>query len=149
MPKYGRRSENNLHECHEDLILLFSMVIEVYDCSIIEAVRERFEQDKLFHAGKSQVQWPDSKHNVWEEGLIHPRTDEELEPQPRSRALDAVPYPIDWNNTKRFYHFAGIVEGIASGLGIDIIWGGDWTMDNDFKDQSFHDLPHFELVGEG
>ena len=28
----------------------------------------------------------------------------------------------------------------------NVRWGGDWNMDNNFKDQKFNDLPHFELV---
>ena len=65
---------------------------------------------------------------------------------PFSRAIDITPFPLDWNDTKRFYHFAGLVQGIALGLQIKIRWGGDWDCDNDFKDNLFNDLPHFELM---
>jgi peptidoglycan L-alanyl-D-glutamate endopeptidase CwlK len=61
-------------------------------------------------------------------------------------AVDLAPYPIDWKNTKRFYHFAGIVLGVATEMGIRIRWGGDWDMDDDLDDQSFMDLVHFEIV---
>ena len=61
-------------------------------------------------------------------------------------AVDVCPYPIDWNNKERFYHFAGYVKGIADSMGIKIRWGGDWDGDTVFDDQSFHDLPHFELL---
>ena len=39
--------------------------------------------------------------------------------------------------------------GIASQMGIDIIWGGDWDGDTDLKDNAFDDLVHFELKKKG
>ena len=62
-----------------------------------------------------------------------------------SRAVDVAPYPIDWSDRERFTYFAGFVKGIASQMGIDIIWGGDWDNDTDLKDNGFDDLVHFEL----
>ena len=56
-----------------------------------------------------------------------------------------APYPIDWNDKERFYFFAGYVKGIASQMGIELRWGGDWDSDNQLHDQTFMDLPHFEL----
>lgn len=103
-------------------------MIKYYDCSVICGYRNLEKQTEAYHAGKSKVFYPNSKHNK----------------QP-SHAVDVVPYPIDWNDMKRFYHFAGYVKGIADSLGIKIRCGADWDSDNDFKDQNFHDLPHFEL----
>jgi len=128
MPSFGGRSRKNLDEAHPDLIRLFEEVVKHIDCSVIEGHRPQSEQDAAFHSGKSKVQWPNSKHN-----------------SSPSNAVDVVPYPVDWNDTDRFRYFAGMVKGIASQMGLDIRWGGDWDSDNDFKDQSFNDLPHFEL----
>ena len=89
-------------------------------------------QDEAFAAGKSKKQWPDSKHNVKEDEL--------------SLAVDVAPYPINWENLKRFYHFAGYVKGVADQLDITIRYGGDWDMDNDLDDQDFMDLVHFEVL---
>jgi len=128
VPKFGRRSKKNLSEAHPLLQELFEEAIKHYDCSIIEGNRSQEEQDRLYHAGKSKLKYPQSKHN-----------------KTPSLAVDVVPYPVDWNDTKRFYHFGGLVVGIAAAMGIDIRWGGNWDGDNEFNDQSFHDLPHFEL----
>ena len=68
-----------------------------------------------------------------------------------------APYPVIWPDQqptielqiaamKRFVYFAGYVKRVADDLGIAIRWGGDWDGDGDFSDQTFHDLPHFELV---
>ena len=128
--KFGRRSQKNLSEAHPLLIELFNEVIKIRDCAVIEGHRDKFEQDRLFHAGKSKLKWPRSKHNSFP-----------------SMAVDVVPYPVHWTNYRAFYHFAGIVKGVAHGMGLQIRWGGDWDSDNQFTDQSFHDLPHFELIG--
>jgi len=135
MPKFGERSNKNLRECHKDLQTLFREVVEHIDCSVIEGNRTEGEQNRLFHAGRSKLMFPESKHNE----------------QP-SMAADVVPFPVDWNDHKRFHVFAGFVLGIAERLyaenkmdhkvraGID--WDGDWT----YTDQTFHDFPHFELI---
>ena len=132
MAKYGERSKKNLSTAHPKLQELFNEVIKVYDHSIICGRRGKEEQDQAVHEGRSKQVWPTSKHN-----------------SDPSHAVDAAPYPIDWNDLKRLYYFAGIVKGIASQKKIAIRWGGDWDGDNDFKDQTFNDLVHFELIGEG
>ncbi len=131
MPKFSDKSLGLLRECHSDLINLFQEVIKHYDCTVLCGQRTEEEQNELFRAGKSKLQYPESKHNGTP-----------------SMAVDVVPYPIDWSDSKRFYHFMGFVTGIASQMGIKIRCGGDWDMDNNFKDQTFHDLPHVELLGD-
>jgi hypothetical protein len=34
---------------------------------------------------------------------------------------------------------------VAEETGVDIRWGGDWDGDRSLEDQTFHDLPHFEV----
>jgi hypothetical protein len=131
MPKFGSSSKKHLSEAHPKLQELFNEVIKEFDCSIIEGHRTEAEQNKLFHAQKSKVQWPSSKHNA--------------EP---SLAVDVCPYPIDWSDRERFNYFAGYVKGVAARLGIKIRWGGDWDGDWEVRDNVFDDLPHFELVEE-
>lgn len=108
---------------------LFTEVVKTYDCTVLEGHRNEADQNAAFESGKSKLKFPDGKHN----GVP-------------SLAVDVAPYPIDWNNTKRFYHFAGYVQGIAKMKGIKIRWGGDWDKDYDLDDQTFNDLVHFELT---
>lgn len=128
MPKFGKRSKEKLSECHPDLQRLFNEVIKHIDCSILEGYRDEKTQNEYFRQNKSKLKFPNGKHNT-----------------SPSRAVDVAPYPIDWSDRNRFYHFGGLVRGIAATMGIKLRWGGDWDGDNNFKDQSFHDLPHFEL----
>lgn len=128
-PKYefSKQSLANLKTCDKRLQKLFNEVIKHYDCTILEGHRSNEDQLKAFNAGKSRIK-SGSKHNY-----------------SPSLAADVVPWPIDWGDKNRFYHFAGTVQGIAKMLNIKIRWGGDWDSDNIMKDQTFNDLPHFQL----
>ena len=128
MPKFGKRSMSKLETCHEDLQQVFYQVIKHFDCSILEGNRGEELQNKYFDEGKSKVKFPKGRHNA------NP-----------SKAVDVVPWPVDWDDTDRMYYFAGFVKGIASMLDIPIRWGGDWNDNTEVKDTGFKDLPHFEL----
>lgn len=129
MPQFGKASLEKLSTCHSDLQKLFNEVIKNYDCTVIDGYRSNEKQQELFKAGKSKLQAGKSKHN-----------------HSPSLAADVAPFPIDWSDRLRFYHFIGFVKATAIQLGIKIRCGGDWDGDNDFKDQTFYDLPHFELT---
>lgn len=129
MNTFSQQSLDRLKTCEHDLQELMHHVLNVHDCTILEGHRTEAAQNEYFRTGKSKVQYPDSKHNRYP-----------------SIGVDVAPYPIDWNNTKRFYFFAGIVKGVAESMNIKIRWGGDWDSDNDLDDQTFMDLVHFELV---
>tara|TARA_R110000822_G_scaffold93640_1_gene215264 strand:+ start:150 stop:536 length:387 start_codon:yes stop_codon:yes gene_type:complete len=128
MPKFSKTSLAKLDTCHPDLQRIFNEVIKTYDCSILEGHRSNERQKELYHQGKSKIK-SGGKHNSLP-----------------SAAVDAAPYPIDWNDKNRFYHFAGRVQAVALMLDIKIRWGGDWNGDNNLKNQTFFDLPHFELI---
>jgi len=128
MPKFSKTSLSKLETADVRLQTLFKKVIENYDCTILVGHRTKEEQDKAYPE-HSKVQWPHSKHNSIP-----------------SKAVDVAPYPINWNDIDRFYHFGGYVRGVAEMLGIKIRWGGDWNGNFDLKDQNFFDLPHFEVV---
>ena len=132
MPSFSNTSQGRLDTCDSRLVEIFEEVIKHWDCTILQGVRPKEEQDEYFRTGRSKVQWPNSKHNV-------------LNPGDKSRAVDVAPYPIDWNDTRRFDYFAGFVKGIAISKGVTLRWGGDWDSDGDQSDQTFNDLPHFEI----
>jgi peptidoglycan L-alanyl-D-glutamate endopeptidase CwlK len=118
-----------------DLQVLFFEVIRSYDCIVLEGYRNQAAQDDAYARGTTTLKWPNGKHNI-----------------SPSNAVDVAPYPLDWKNTKRFYHFAGFVLGVAEELKLQnkishaIRWGGDWNSNNNLEDQTFFDLVHFELV---
>lgn len=128
MPKFSKRSKENLRTAHPTLQEICRRAIKIVDFAVIAGHRSKEVQDQLFEEGKSKLQFPDSKHNTFP-----------------SLAVDVVPYPVDWEDQRRFYYLAGVFQTIAHDLGVDIRHGGDWDEDDIFKDQKFYDLPHFEL----
>lgn len=129
MPRFGSRSMEALGSAHPDLRRLMAECIRHYDFSVLEGHRTREEQEKALALGTTTLPWPRSKHNAFP-----------------ALAVDVVPYPIDWKDHRRFYFLAGFIRGVASQMGIEIRQGADWDGDGQLNDQSFHDLPHVELV---
>ena len=128
MPRFGARSRNALHSCDERLIKVFNEVIKTVDCSVLEGHRDKTKQNKLYGEGKTKVQYPSGRHNKLP-----------------SMACDVVPYPVDWDDRERFHLFSGFVLGIASSMGINLRWGGDWNQNWFVDDNKFDDFPHFEI----
>lgn len=129
MAKFGKRSKYNLLSCDKRIVELFEEVVKEFDCSVLCGYRGQDEQDKAWNESKSTLRYPKSKHNSMP-----------------SMAVDVAPYPIDWDDTERFYYFAGYVKGVASQMGIGIIWGGDWDNDTKVRDNGFDDLVHFQIA---
>ena len=128
MPKFGRKSKESLNTCNSKLQKVFNEVIKHVDCSVLEGHRSKDRQNKLYEEGKTKVKYPNGRHNR----------------QPSS-AVDVTPYPIDWKDRERQTLFAGFVIGVASQMGINLRWGGDWDQDFQVIDNRFDDFPHFEL----
>ena len=128
MPRFGKTSNSRLETCDMRIQKLFNEVVKHFDCSILEGHRGKKAQNKAYKEGKSKVVYPDGKHN-----------------QIPSVAVDAVPYPIDWEDRERMTYFAGFVLGVALQMDLNIRWGGDWNMNTELKDNNFDDLPHFEI----
>ncbi len=132
MPKFGKTSRENLKGVDSRLQDIFNEVVKQFDCSILEGLRTQERQEQLYKEGKTKTL--KSKHL-------------------KGRAIDAVPYPISWENTDRMTFFAGYVMGIASQV-LDeedfkkFRWGRDWGKDwlkRDKNETTFLDYPHFEL----
>jgi peptidoglycan L-alanyl-D-glutamate endopeptidase CwlK len=118
MPKFSKKSLEELNTCDTDLIKLMCEAIKIYDFTVTCGHRNEADQNKAFEENNSKFKWPLSKHNSYP-----------------SRAVDCAPYPIDYDDRERFKFFRGIVYGIASQLGIKLNKTIQW------------DLPHFELRG--
>ena len=124
MPKYNNASLFKLATCDPKLQDVFHRVILHRDCTILSGTRGELEQNELVRNGRSQLEYPKSKHNK----------------KPKSIAIDTAPYPIDWEDIPRFIEFGGFVLGMAASMNIALIWGGNW--------KTFRDYGHFELAEE-
>jgi peptidoglycan L-alanyl-D-glutamate endopeptidase CwlK len=120
VPKFSEKSLRILSDADPRLQDLFFEVIKVTDCSIICSYRNEISQNEAYDQGFSKLRYPMSNHNKMP-----------------SKAIDAVPYPLDWEDLASFHYLAGVVKGTAFKMQIPIIWGGSWA--------NFPDYPHYEL----
>jgi peptidoglycan LD-endopeptidase CwlK len=129
MYKFGKRSRARLKGVDSRLVNVLNELIKVMDVTIIEGVRSAETQNKYFKDGKSKLDGVNKKSN-----------------HQLGKAVDLAPYPINWEESNRFYYMGGIVRGIAKQLNLKIRWGGDWDSDGETKDQTFMDLVHIEIL---
>lgn len=61
------------------------------------------------------------------------------------KAVDLVPYPVDWNDLTKFDQVAKAMFAAAEELGVSIRWGADWDNDGNYREKGEYDSPHFEL----
>ena len=140
MYKLSDSSSKKLSTCDDRLQQLFNEVLKKMDFTVACGHRTMEEQNEEYKSGRSQLQYPNSKHNTYP-----------------SLAIDVYPYVnkrmVNGSQKYDLYQicfFAGIVKATADQLNIPIIWGGDWNNDYIFdallNEKSFQDLPHFELI---
>lgn len=132
MPKFGAESLKRLRTCDERLQRVLNEVIKDFDMQVIEGHRGEAAQNKAFAEGKSKLRWPNGKHCKYP-----------------SAAVDIAPYPVDWNDLKRFYLMAGLILATAKSMGIKLRWGAAWSGDlsaDAAHPPKFLDAPHFEVI---
>lgn len=127
--RWSAVSAARLDTCDCRLQEIFDHVLQIMDCSVLAGHRDTTTQNRLCDEGKSQLRWPQSKHN-----------------SSPSKAIDIAPYPINWGDRERMTLFAGIALGVADANGVKLRWGGDWDRDFQVIDNNFDDLVHFELM---
>ncbi len=134
MPELSEFSLGHLETCDPRLQHCVRKVAEIYDIRVLEGRRTWARQRQLKMEGKTKLDPPASKHNSPTDGDI----------DYLSLAVDVVPYPIDWSDSKRFIYLAGLMIATANELGFTLRWGGNWNMDMVIiDDQRFDDLPHY------
>lgn len=129
MPSFSKTSLDRLATCDERIQRVAHEAIKLMDHSVLFGHRNEADQNKAFAEGASTKKWPDSNHN-----------------RLPSVAIDVAPYPIDWDDARRFALLAGIYIGIAHSMGIKLRTGLDWDSDGNIKEHTLVDGPHLELV---
>lgn len=137
MYKFSKRSRDNLSTASENLQRLFNEVIKEIDCTVICGHRSPEEQFELYKKGRVNK---DFKWIVVDKSKVVTNIDGRAKKSNHnylpSRAVDVVPYPLDWNDITAFKKLGEVVKRKAKELGIKISWGGDW--------QTLKDYPHYE-----
>ena len=136
MPKFSKRSKGNLATADTKLQQLFNAVIEEFDCTVIYGHRTPEEQFELFKKGRERKDgwWVKVGPTVTNLDGLNKKSKHNYFP---SKAVDVVPYPLDWKDIESFENLAKVVKAKAEELNITVTWGGDWT--------SLKDYPHWEI----
>ena len=119
----------HLTSAHPLLRKLFIAVSGKIDIQVLDSIRYKKAQDAAFAHGFSKVTFGNSAHNYIP-----------------SLAVDVVPLPLNWNDRQAFIKLYEIVMPIAKAMGIPIRAGADFNQDGNLSDDSFVDLPHYELT---
>ena len=131
-------------ESRKELLLRQSVVKNPTDIYLVCGNRNKEDQTQAVAGGFSKVFWPNSKHNRGQ--------DESCEDETYcSDAMDIAPFPIDWNDERRFKDLIQLVMSVAFKLEKEgrirkIRFGADFNMDGNFKNDKFVDLPHVEVL---
>ena len=146
MPKFGRKSLEQLSSCHQDIQLIFSEVVKHFDCSIIEGHRTAERQHEHWQKGRKLVGDDPKKRSSWKVVGDTVTTKDGYEKKSRhqefpSVAVDVVPYPTMWSDEVKMGELAGVVRVVQDNLFKEgkikhkLDWGYDlWKWD----------LPHFQ-----
>jgi len=137
----SRTSKGRLDSCHNDLKIIINEAIKLsrIDFGVAEGYRSVERQKELFDEGKSRIDG------------INKRGMHNYSP---SLALDVYAYwggKAQWDSESLCY-IGGLITSTADRLLREgkitktVRWGGNWDRDDVIvHDQSFDDLPHFEL----
>jgi peptidoglycan L-alanyl-D-glutamate endopeptidase CwlK len=135
----GQQSRARLKGVHPDLVRVVEHAIKrtATDFMVLEGVRTPARQKELYAQGRTKpgkvVTWTlTSNHFAKVDGYGH--------------AVDLCPFPVDWNDLKKFDAISKAMFAAADELGVKIRWGADWDQDGKPRERGESDSPHFELV---
>lgn len=129
MSTFDKHSAERLSRAHPLLQKLMNEAVKRTAFVVLDSQRGRAAQELAFRQGNTKVHFGKSAHN-WAPSI----------------ALDVCPLPVNWKDTKPFLVLAQqVIFPLANVMKIPIRWGGDWNMNGKTTDESFIDLPHFEL----
>lgn len=147
----SQRSLNNLDGVDERLVKIVKRAIQIteQDFVVIEGVRSR--EQCMINYGKGRTVAQCSAHGIpahyaqpnmskvtW---LRNPFASKHTV----GRAVDICPYPVDWNDTKKFDAIAKAMLQAGKELGVKVRWGADWDNDGNYREKGEYDSPHFEI----
>lgn len=153
MSKYSlsQKSLDRLKGVDERLVKVVKRAIELspIDFMVLEGVRTK--EQCMINYGKgrtaAQVQakgvpakyaQPSAAKVTW---LNNPFASKHVS----GKAVDLVPYPVDWQDLKKFDAIAKAMLQSAKELGTPVRWGADWDGDGKPRERGESDSPHFEI----
>ena len=158
MFQLSRRSMNRLNTVKAPLRLVVLRAIQIseVDFMVLEGARTVARQHQLYGQGRTAAELqrvgvnpalarPSERKVTWTLNSNHFAD----EADGLGRAVDLVPYPVDWNDLRKFDAIAKSMFAAAEELGVGIRWGADWDQDGNYRERGESDSPHFELAPGG
>ena len=131
--KLGKTSLARLQGVDETLVNVVKRAIEIseVDFTVMEGVRTLERQRELYAQGRTApgkiVTWTMKSRHI------------------EGKAVDLVPYPLDWNDLEKFNKIKDAMFQAAKELDVNLRWGADWDGDGNYREKGEYDSPHFEL----
>ena len=131
--KLGKTSLARLQGVDETLVNVVKRAIEIseVDFTVLEGVRTLERQRELYAQGRTApgkiVTWTMNSRHI------------------EGKAVDLVPYPLDWNDIEKFNKIKDAMFQAARELDVNLRWGADWDGDGQYREKGEYDSPHFEI----
>ena len=129
----GKTSMARLKGVDEQLVNIVKRAIEIseVDFSVLEGVRTLERQRELYAQGRTApgkiVTWTMKSKHI------------------DGKAVDLVPYPLDWDDLSKFDKIRNAMFQAAKEQDVNLRWGADWDGDGKYREKGEYDSPHFEL----
>mgnify|MGYP001941353691 FL=1 len=147
----SKRSLSRLAGVDDKLVAVVKRAIEISDVDfmVLEGVRSKEQCMINYGKGRTAAQCsakgvpakyanPSAAKVTW---LNNPFASKHCE----GKAVDLVPYPVDWNDLKKFDLIAQAMLQAAKELGVPVRWGADWNNNGKPRERGESDSPHFEI----
>lgn len=147
----SKRSLSRLAGVDDKLVAVVKRAIEIsqVDFMVLEGVRSKEQCMINYGKGRTAAQCvakgvpaqyanPNAAKVTW---LNNPFASKHV----TGKAVDLVPYPVDWNDLKKFDLIAQAMLQAAKELGVPVRWGADWDNDGKPRERGESDSPHFEI----
>ena len=131
--KLGKTSLARLQGVDEMLVNVVKRAIEIseVDFTVMEGVRTLERQRELYAQGRTApgkiVTWTMKSRHI------------------EGKAVDLVPYPLDWNDLDKFNKIKDAMFQAARELDVNLRWGADWNSNGEYREKGEYDSPHFEI----
>lgn len=127
--KLGKSSLKKLEGIDADLVSVVKKAITIteIDFTVVEGLRTAERQARLLASGASKTL--NSRHIT-------------------GHAVDLAPWvdgKTPWKDLEAFKKVSSAMFQAADELGVLIQWGGDWDLDGDSSDESYLDMPHWQI----
>lgn len=147
----SQKSLDKLKGVDERLVKVVKRAIEIspIDFMVLEGVRSKEQCMINYGKGRTAAQCsakgvpakyanPSAAKVTW---LNNPFASKHYD----GKAVDLVPYPVDWNDLKKFDVISKAMFAAAKELNVNIRWGADWDKDGKSRERGESDSPHFEI----